>query len=248
MVRLTEHVYLVGSGAATGFGLSGELDSHVYLIDGGSELALVDCGMGDSFEQVMGNLAADGLDRSRIRHLALTHYHADHAGGAARYREELGLSVHAAAAASAALSSGDEGATGLGIAKQAGFYPLDYRLEPCPVDDEMRHGDELAIDELRLRVIETPGHCSGHLCFMLETPHRRQLFSGDCVFAGGRILLQNIPDCDISAYAASLDRLAAEEFDSLLPGHGIFTLRAGKRHVEAARDGFERLFLPPNLV
>ncbi|HEX2368188.1 MAG TPA: MBL fold metallo-hydrolase [Acidimicrobiia bacterium] len=247
-MRLTEHVYLVGSGAASGFGLSGELDSHIYLIDGGTELALVDCGMGDSFEQVMANVASDGLDRSRIRHLTLTHYHADHAGGASRFREELGVAVHAAAAAAAALSSGDEEATGLSVAKRAGFYPADYHFDPCPVDDEMSDGDRLAIGDLLLRVLETPGHCSGHLCFMLETPDRRHLFSGDCVFAGGRILLQSIPDCDIGAYATSIGRLAAEDFEALLPGHGIFTVRGGKRHIETANEGFKRLFLPPNLV
>lgn len=45
-MRLTQDVALVGGGNA-GFGLSAPLDCHVYLLDGGDELALVDAGVGD---------------------------------------------------------------------------------------------------------------------------------------------------------------------------------------------------------
>src|SRR5437667_5317979 len=87
-LRLTEDVYLVGGSPSVGFGLSGEIDSHVYCIDGGGELALIDCGMavGDSLERIFANLREDGLDPARIGSLFVTHYHTDHAGGAANFR------------------------------------------------------------------------------------------------------------------------------------------------------------------
>ena len=44
-MQLTERIWIVGSGRA-GFGLTHHSDSHVYLIDGGSEIALVDAGAG----------------------------------------------------------------------------------------------------------------------------------------------------------------------------------------------------------
>ena len=40
-MKLTQDLYVVGGGRF-GFGLSGELDCHVYVLDGGSELALID--------------------------------------------------------------------------------------------------------------------------------------------------------------------------------------------------------------
>src|SRR5690349_21076539 len=82
-MRLTDEVYLVGGGPVKDFGLSNEPDCHVYLIDGGDELALVDCGMaeGDSLERILSNVQRDELDPARIRTLILTHYHMDHAGG-----------------------------------------------------------------------------------------------------------------------------------------------------------------------
>ena len=36
-MRLSDRVYLVGGGSL-GFGISHELDCHVYLVDGGSEM------------------------------------------------------------------------------------------------------------------------------------------------------------------------------------------------------------------
>jgi hydroxyacylglutathione hydrolase len=44
-MRLTDRVGLVGWGA-NGFDLTHPLDCHVYLLHGGSELALIDAGAG----------------------------------------------------------------------------------------------------------------------------------------------------------------------------------------------------------
>jgi glyoxylase-like metal-dependent hydrolase (beta-lactamase superfamily II) len=249
-MRLTEDVYLVGGGSAFGFGLSGELDSHVYVIDGGSELALVDCGMADgaSLDEILTNIRADGLDPDRIGRLFVTHYHMDHAGGAARFRDALGLQVGASADAAPAIRAGDAEATGLSIAQRAGFYSTAYHFQACEVDTELRDGDTLTLGEVQLLAVETPGHCDGHMCYLLNGRRRRYLFGGDCVFFGGQILLQNIPDCNIQAYARSVLKLRELDFESYLPGHLAISLRDGKRHIETAAQAFDRLFLPKNLI
>jgi glyoxylase-like metal-dependent hydrolase (beta-lactamase superfamily II) len=79
---------------------------------------------------------------------------------------------------------------------------------------------------------------------LLETPGHRALFSGDCVFTGGRVSLQNLHDCRIPEYAASLARLAELEIDELFPGHHEICLARGRRHLVAARDVFTRGLLP----
>src|SRR5262249_22193728 len=84
-VKLSDRIYLVGSGGL-GFDLSDPFDCHVYLLDGGGELALVDVGAGMGAEAIVENVRREGLDPRRIRHLILTHAHGDHAGGAARMR------------------------------------------------------------------------------------------------------------------------------------------------------------------
>jgi hydroxyacylglutathione hydrolase len=249
-MRITDEVYLVGGGTTIGFGLSDDPDCHIYLVDGGDELALIDCGMaaGNSLRRILDNIRADGLDPEKISQIIVTHYHMDHAGGAAQFREELGADVVAPADAAPALRTGDEHATSLDKAKAAGFYAADYRFEPVDVAREVREGDRIAVGALALEVFETPGHCDGHVSYLLRGQERSYLFAGDAVFANGRVVLQNIHDCSIQKSAASIAKLARLDFDALLPGHAALCLDDGARHVAIAHEACEGLFVPRNLL
>ncbi|MGH2616035.1 MAG: MBL fold metallo-hydrolase [Thermomicrobiales bacterium] len=248
-MRVTNEVYVVGGGTSNAFGLSNDPDCHVYLIDGGDELALIDCGLGerDSLERILANVRAEGLDPSRITKLILTHYHMDHAGGAARFRDRLGVDVMAHADAAPTLRTGDERAVALDMAKSAGLYPPDYRFEPVDVAREVREGDTIPVGNLGLEVFETPGHCDGHVSYLLRGRERTYLFSGDAIFSRGRIVLQNIHDCSIQKSAESIAKLARLEFDALLPGHAAICLDEGPRHVALAHDVCRNLFVPDKL-
>jgi glyoxylase-like metal-dependent hydrolase (beta-lactamase superfamily II) len=249
-MRLTADIALVGGGAFTGFGLSGDFDAHGYLLDGGDEAALVDCGMGTpgGMERVLANIAAAGVDPARVRRILLTHYHTDHAGGAARYRARLGARVAIGAPAADALETADHAATQFAAGKAAGFFAADYTYDACPVDDRLADGDELRIGRLTVRYLATPGHCAGHGAYLVSGPAGRALLTGDALFAGGRIQLQAIPDCDLGASLATLRRLAGESFDALLPGHGAITLTDGPAHVATATAVMDGLGVPPNRV
>jgi glyoxylase-like metal-dependent hydrolase (beta-lactamase superfamily II) len=249
-VRITNEVYIVGGGVANAFGLSDDPDCHVYLVDGGDEMALIDCGMadGNSLERILSNFRAEGLDPSKITKIVATHYHMDHAGGAARFRDRLGVDVVAPADAANALRTGDERAVALDMAKAAGFYAPDYRFEPVEVAQEVREGDLVPVGRLELEVFETPGHCDGHASYLLRGRERSYLFAGDAVFSGGRVVLQNIHDCSIQKSAASIAKLAQLEFDALLPGHAAICLDGGTRHVATALEACQSLFVPKNLI
>jgi len=235
---------------ANAFGLSDDPDCHIYLVDGGDELALIDCGMGtgDSLKRIVGNVRAEGLDPEKITKVIVTHYHMDHAGGAARFRELIGVEVVAPADAADALRTGDERAVALDVAKAAGFYAAEYHFQPVEVAHEVREGDRIHIGNLELDVFETPGHCDGHVSLLLRGRERRYLFAGDAVFGGGRVVLQNIHDCSIQKSAESIAKLAELEFDALLPGHAAICLDGGMRHVAIAHAACQSLFVPKNLV
>src|SRR5215472_1858515 len=247
-MKLSERIHLVGSGAM-GLDLTDPLDCHVYLIDGGDELALIDAGAGMGAEAIVENVRAANLDPSRIRHLILTHGHGDHAGGAAKLRRLIGGPlVYLSGITAAALRTGDERALSLDVAKQAGIYPSDYKLEPCAVDVELEDGATIDVGDLRLLVIETPGHCDGHISLLLEYEGRRTLFAGDAIFFGGKILLQNIHDCRLDAQIRSLRGLRGVRVDALLPGHLTPSLKDGQRHIERANEILDRLLIPEQMV
>lgn len=249
-MRLTSDVAIVGGGPLTGFGISADLDAHVYLLDGGSECALVDCGMGTpaGIERVLKRIEDVGVEPAKVRRLFLTHYHTDHAGGAAAFRERLGLEVSIAADARTALETSDHDRTQFTAGQALGAFPDGYEYPPCAVDDPLADGDERAVGRLRVRHIATPGHCAGHGSYLVTGGERTYLLAGDALFAGGRLFLQAIPDCDVAASVRSLRRLDQFDFEALLPGHGAVSLDGGRQHLAIALAAANGLRLPQNIV
>jgi len=247
-MQLHDGIHLVGSGSM-GYGLSDAYDSHVFLIDGGSELALIDVGAGMGVGQIVENIVRGGFDPKDVRQVILTHCHADHAGGVARLCRALDRPVVVGSSITRdRLESADEHAVGLDVAKAAGYYPGDYVFEPHDVGVEVGSGDRIEVGSLSIEVIETPGHCDGHIALLIESAGRRSLFSGDAIFFGGNILLQNIPDCRLDAQIDTLRRLRSLEIDALFPSHLSFSLEDGQRHIERANDALDRLLIPNQLV
>lgn len=247
-MQLADRVHLVGSGAF-GFDVTDRYDCHVYLLDGGSELALVDVGAGMGAEAILENVRRAGFDPGDVRRILLTHAHGDHAGGAARMRALLpNAEVCVSHEVAGLVRTGDEEGTSIALAKRAGVYPVDYRLEPCPVGRELADGDGIVVGDLTLECIDTPGHSSGHVSFLLERDGRRCLFGGDVVFHGGTVLLQSIPDCSLTELTSSLRKLRGLEIDALFPGHLAFSLADGQRHIEKANRALDSLLVPNQMV
>lgn len=138
----------------------------------------------DAIEVVLGDLP--------VAAVCITHYHADHAAGAAELALRLGAPL-AAAPRSAELAALDE--------PQIALVPA-YSL---------RFGGG------RLEVVAAPGHCDDHVCFYW--PEARALFAGDVILGEGTSMIAP-PEGDMAAYLATLERLARLELDVIYPGHG----------------------------
>jgi glyoxylase-like metal-dependent hydrolase (beta-lactamase superfamily II) len=245
-VKITDRIHIVASGRS-GFSLTDDHDCHVYLLDGGDEYALIDAGGGRDLDGLVAQIEADGLDPRRLRHLWLTHAHGDHAAGAAGLRERFNPRVVASPLAARYIRDGDEQAISLEAARQAGIYPADFVFRACPVDAEVSEGDTLHVGDLTLEVVETPGHASGHLSFVLRHNGTTSIFSGDTLFFGGRVVLQATWDCSLQESIASIRKLAPLRIDGFFPGHQSFSLRHGHRHVEQALRSIDQLLPPPQL-
>jgi glyoxylase-like metal-dependent hydrolase (beta-lactamase superfamily II) len=255
-MKLSPRIHLVASGD-TGFRLTSRFDCNVYLLDGKTELALIDAGCGMEPERIVRQIESSGLDIQKLKTVLLTHAHGDHAGGAFFWHKKYSAQIFCAGEARPWIESGDLEKTSLAPAIKAGIYPPDCRMAPCPIARELQGGDEIRIGDLTLGVLPTPGHARGHIAFVLDNEpgenHAqnsggRALFGGDLIFAGGRISLINTWDCSIPEYAESIARLHPLKIERLFSGHGAALLADARRDIERAHAHFLRLGVPPTLA
>lgn len=246
-MKLTESIHMVGSGSG-GIGLTSPYDCNVYYIDCGTEGILIDAGSGCSQELVTQQIAEAGGEKKPITKIFLTHHHADHAGGAAGLRAHYQCQVYAPDWEADSIITADEEELGLDVAKRAGFYPMDYRFSPCPVDQRVQPGDIFQVGSYTLIVYDGAGHSRGGVCYELAIDGKDVLFVGDLVAYGGLISLQNIPGADVARYSKSVLGLEEIPVDCFLPGHGCFSLSGGDAHVARAAAEFKKLGIPKNAI
>lgn len=231
-IRLTDHVHLVAAGRL-GVGITHDLDCNVYLIDGGTEAALVDAGAGLSVHEIVREIQSCGIDPASVSTLLLTHAHPDHAAGALGLKQAFDLTVVGSPEVAKAVGQADAATTGLQAGQLYGLYGAAFELRPCPVDT-IRPGEAITIGSVGIEVIDTPGHSAGHVAFLLHRPDGTDLFTGDAMLFGGRIILQPTDDCSWTAQLDTLHRLAEVDHDGLFPGHLGVAVRGGHRHAKAA--------------
>ena len=246
-MRLTERIHLVGSGEPD-LATSDPIDSQVYLVDTGDGLLCIDAGAGRSVERILAEVRAGGLVPDEIRWVLLTHGHADHAGGAAAWRRRLpGVQIGASVSVAGWIEAADEEATSVDRARRAGIYPPDYRLEPCEIDVVLEPDTTIELGGIRLEIVPTEGHAAGHVAFIGEIDGVRTAFSGDALFPGGRILLQDTWDCDVRAALRSVERLAARDPGRLLAGHRAPVLDGVREQLDLALARIALLAVPESI-
>ena len=192
----------------------GFLPTNCYLVkdaDTGCAFA-VDPGFYEpSLETALRELGVEQLD-----YILLTHGHHDHILGLAELQEHFGgkIVIHEADAAfltDDGLSLRSPAFAGLPRAKAA--------------DLTVRDGDALPFAGGAIRVLHTPGHTRGSVCYLLEN----NLFAGDTLFQSS-VGRTDLPTGDTRQLLQSVRRLAALEGDyAVLPGHGPQTTLARER-------------------
>jgi glyoxylase-like metal-dependent hydrolase (beta-lactamase superfamily II) len=236
---------MIGSGKL-GMNASHELDCNVYLLDGGGEQAIIDCGTGYGVSSMLAEAALDGFSAERITTICLTHAHMDHCGGAHLWKTATWAQLAASTATAAIVEAADETRNGLVEARRSGVYPPDCRMTPCRVEIVLQNGDQLKIGDLTLEVMSTPGHSSDMISYYC--PELRALFCGDTVFAGGQIAALSTPDFSIRQLEQSIHKLTDMDVDILLPGHLCPILRSGHEAITQAADLFTAAGSPPSIV
>lgn len=189
------------------------LGVNIYLIDGGTEFALIDVGFLDELPDVLELIRRLGFSLSACKMILATHADADHAQGLARAREVLKCKVAAHPRSVGPLETGDEIMTYARIDAQAIHIPMP----PCKVDLTVDEGDILEVGNRRLEVWSTPGHTAGQLAFRMG----ELLFSGDNIFRDGGVgVIDAHHGSNLADFIKSLKRIRASDVTWLLPSHG----------------------------
>lgn len=232
-MQIEPWLYLIGSDQ---FGLSDPRDSNIYLLDAGSELVLVDAGRLVGLEAMLGHIQAAGFSPDRIRTILLTHRHGGHSEACAYYKEHWGPKIIAHENSVPFLTTGES--EEMQFLRGLGNYDPSYRFPVFAPDVVLRGGEDLTIGNLHVQALHVAGHTDDSVCYLVETAGLRALFTGDTVFFDGLVGLVNLPGCSIDAYRANIPKLANLSVDMLLPAHGVFVVRGGQSHVDAAIDQF----------
>lgn len=184
--------------------LVGILRTNSYLISYNDRGIIVDPGgISDKLDENIRKL--NGID-----YIILTHGHFDHILEVKRYQNLTGAKIV--------------------IGKDEKDFPMDNSLNLCSefykkginnfsADILLKDGDTLNFNDKEIKVIFTPGHTIGSVCYCLDN----NMFSGDTLFRGkvGRTDLATGNENDM---LNSLKKLYNLETDySIYPGHGLTT-------------------------
>ena len=143
--------------------MSREIDGNpvywvaAYLVDG----LLVDTGCSHTSCELTAFLEGKGL-----RQAVNTHYHEDHMGGNHDIMSTYGVEVRAHPVSIPLIANGFD------------LYPYQELAWGYPVPTSVKPlAEEVKTGRYRFQVVQTPGHCAGHIC--LVEPSRGWCFTGD---------------------------------------------------------------------
>ncbi len=197
--------------------------SRVYLIVG-EILTLVDSGLPWPTGGILDYIRSIGRRPDELKHILVTHSHPDHVGGTLSLVRKTGAAI---VAHRHETKRDGKNEPSLGYTGILGASPVPIPLlAPTRVNTLVEDGDTLSLHG-GVRVIHTPGHTRGSVCFLLE--ERKILFTGDTIFSDGRQVSRSVqfPGYDRASYIRSLKRLSEFEFEGIFGGHGLPMLRGG---------------------
>ena len=186
----------------------GSMGTNCYFLIGGDsgECAVVDPGA--EAGKIIAKLEEKNL---KCTHILLTHAHFDHIMALEEVRAETGAPVFVHEADSDFLTDNDLNCMSV-------FSSENLKINPA--DRLIRDGDELEIAGETVKVMHTPGHTPGSVCFLCGS----DIISGDTLFRGS-IGRYDLPGGDFMTLLGSLKALSELEGDRrVYPGHGPSTI------------------------
>lgn len=192
---------LSGRDFAQGDGIAAQMRNFAYLI---GDRQTGDCVVVDpayAAGDLVDTLEADGMHLSGV---LVTHHHPDHVGGSMMGFELKGLS---------------ELLERVSVPVHVNSHEASYvsRITGIPLSDltAHEHGDKVAVGDIDIELLHTPGHTPGSQCFLLDG----RLIAGDTLFLEG-CGRTDFPGGDSDEIFRSLQKLAQLSGNpTVFPGH-----------------------------
>ena len=180
----------------------GDLQENCFILfDENKDAFIVD--PGDSSKNIINVIEKNNLS---IKFILLTHGHFDHVGAVAALKEKYNVPIY--------LSEKDKNF--LEKPEEVRASAFGIQIEPAKVDYFVKDKDEIKFSQDIIKVIETPGHTIGSVCYLFKN----LLFSGDTLF-NGSIGRTDFPESDHNLMMESLKKLKNLDDDIfVLSGHG----------------------------
>ncbi len=195
-----------------------------YLVSSKGTAMLVDTGLPGSSRSIKTSLAKAGVVADNLNLIVLTHAHYDHAGCAARLKEEFNAPLLCTEEESVHLEAGTTPFPhGLNpyarIITAAGRKLLGTRrqFDPCTADITIKDSLRLESWGIAGTALPFPGHSAGSLALILDSG---EVFIGDGAF---NIFPSSVvpPLADSTALLLeSWKKLLSYDFHTIYPGHG----------------------------
>lgn len=164
---------------------------------------------GGELETILGILLENSL---KVEAIWLTHSHLDHVGAVKGLQDWSRAPLY---------GSESEKMMRQHVEALTTSYGLPFgSMENCPEPDNyIKEGDELQLGSYKFKVLETPGHSPGHVCFYCA--ELKIVLAGDALFAGS-IGRTDIPGGDQKQLIKSIRTklLTLPGDTAVLSGHG----------------------------
>lgn len=193
----------------------GYIETNMYLLHNQKSGIIIDPGFVEA--EAVALIKKIRKEVNDIPVVIFTHCHFDHISGTVILKKEFNSKIYCHTFDAEKLSDVQKsGASWFGVS--------DFHIEP---DCLLQDGQEIELDDSRLRIIHTPGHTGGGLSILLEDKY---LFSGDTLFKDG-IGRTDLYDGDYDTLMNSIKNklLVLPENIIVYPGHGPSTTIAKER-------------------